>query len=468
MTAALAANGTDVLRALRAALGEDRVLDSPVALRAYAYDAMGEKYPPLAVLVPRGTAEVSRALAIAAAHGVPVVGRGAGTNLSGGSITTAGGLVVNFARMNRILAVDTANRRATVEPGVTNQALQDALDPLGYFYPPDPSSGKVSTIGGNIAENAGGPRCLKYGVTVNHLLAVEVVLYGGAVVNLGTAAGEHPGLDLTGLVCGSEGTLGLVTRATVGILPLPPVQRTLLAVFASLEACGAAVAEIIAARVLPATLELLDREIMRVVRESGFDAFPAAAEAALIIEVDGAGDAPDGDARTCAAICSRHGARVRVAAAEAERQSLWQGRKAAAGAIARLTTYFWTQDVTVPRPHLPAMIRLVQAIAGKYGLRIPMVAHAGDGNFHPIIPYDPGRPDEVERVRAADREILAGCVELGGSVTGEHGVGVEKLVGMSIMHSKQQLDYMHRVRRSFDPAGGMNPGKKIPAASSGF
>lgn len=450
---------------LQAVVGAQFVLSRLGERRAYAYDATGEKQMPDAVILPGSAAEVAACLRIAKKHGVPIVPRGAGTNLSGGTVPVQGGLVVNLTRMNRILEIDLPNRRATVEPGIINLKLNDALRPLGYCFAPDPSSHKVSTIGGNIAENAGGPHCLKYGVTTSHIHAVQLALEDGELVELT----DEDAYDLRALVCGSEGTLGVVTSATVRLSPLPKGARTLLAIFDDLDRSCQAVSAIIAARIIPAAMELMDRQNVELTRASGFGAYPEGAEAALVIEVDGDPEDLDDEAERIAAICRSKGAvQVRTASDQAEQDSLWLGRRANFGVLARTSPYIWTQDVTVPRNRLPEMFREVYAIAARHGLRILTVAHAGDGNLHPSIPFNPHDQDERERVRQADLEIVAACVRLGGSISGEHGIGTDKLEGMRLMFTQEQMDLMMQVRRVFDPHERMNPGKVIPTPKGGY
>lgn len=454
-----------LLEELRAALGPDAVRTAPAERMSYSYDATGEKHLPDAVLMLSSTQQVATALRIAAAHGTPVVARGAGTNLSGGTLPTHGGLVFNLLQMNRVLSIDTERRRADVEPGVVNLTLNRVLQPLGFHFAPDPSSGKVSTVGGNIAENAGGPHCLKYGVTTGHVLAVELATADGKLIEL---TGED-GYDLRALVVGSEGTLGIVTRATVRITPLPRAARTLLATFDDLDRACQTVSRIIAAQIIPAALELMDRANLEITRSSGIYPFPEGAEAALIIEVDGDPEDLGEEAEAISGICREMGA-VAIEAAETEEQRarLWYARKANYGIQAQTSPYIWAQDVTVPRPRLPEMLREVVAIGKRLGVRIMTVAHAGDGNLHPAMPFDPHDPDERARVRQADLEILAACVRLGGSISGEHGIGIDKLPGMDLMFRPHELRLMESVRRVFDPDGRMNPGKLLPVPKGGW
>ncbi|MDB4895018.1 MAG: glcD [Firmicutes bacterium] len=450
---------------LQDALGLDYVRTRLPERMAYAYDATGEKHPPDAVAMPGSAEQVLTVLRIARKHGVPVVARGAGTNLSGGTLPVQGGLVLNLLRMNRILNIDVAGRRAEVEPGLVNGRLNDALRPLGFHYAPDPSSMKVSTIGGNIAENAGGPHCLKYGVTASHVLGLQLATSEGELVDLT----EADAYDLRGLVVGSEGTLGIVTRATLRITPLPRAARTLMAAFPDLDRSCQTVAGIIAAQIIPAALELMDRVNLELTTTAGFGHFPPGTEAALIIEVDGDPEDIAEEAAHIAAICHSYGAtEVRSAADEQERNQIWLGRRNNYGYLARTSPFVWTQDVTVPRNHLAQMLREVLAIGERHGLPINTVAHAGDGNLHPTIPFDPKDPVQREQVRQADLEILAACVRLGGSISGEHGIGIDKLAGMPLMFTPAQLDLMGRIRRVFDPECLLNPGTLLPAPKGGF
>jgi glycolate oxidase len=450
---------------LQAVLGTNSVHSRLGERMAYAYDATGEKHLPEAVALPTTAEQVAACLRIAKQHAVPVVPRGAGTNLSGGTLPVVGGLVLNLIRMNRIRSIDVARRRADVEPGVVNLALNQALHPLGYHFAPDPSSMKISTVGGNIAENAGGPHCLKYGVTSGHVIAVQLATADGDLVELG----EDDAYDLRGLICGSEGTLGVVTRATVRITPLPKAARTLLAVFDDLDRCCRTVSAIIAAQIIPAAMELMDRGNLDLTRDAGLYAFPEGAEAALIIEVDGDPEDLPEESERIEEICWASGATaVRSAADEAERAAIWLGRRSNYGVLARTSPYILTQDVTVPRNRLPEMLREVLEIGARHGVRILTVAHAGDGNLHPTIPFNMHDPDQRERVHRADLEILAACVRLGGSISGEHGIGIEKLAGMNLMFGPSQLAFMDRIRQVFDPSKQLNPGKLLPAPKGGY
>ncbi|MFZ5825746.1 MAG: FAD-binding oxidoreductase [Bacillota bacterium] len=458
----------EVVREFEELLGKRWVRSALRDRLTYSYDATAEKHLPGLVLFPGSAEEVAAAMRLAARYSLPVVPRGAGTNVSGGTIPTTGGVVMAMQRLNRILSIDTVSRRAVVEPCVANLAVQEALAPHGLFFPPDPSSHKVSTIGGNCQENSGGPHCVKYGVAVNHIRGVELVLPDGEIVTVGGEAEGYPGLDLTALVVGSEGTLGIVTKVILNVIPLPEATSTILAVFDDLESCVRSVSEIIAARIVPAALELIDNPFINVIQDSMDAGLPRDAAGALVIEVDGPPEGLGAQAEQIAAICRRNGVRaVSVASDEAERNALWQGRRAAYACLARKSSFLWTMDITVPRGRLVEMMRRVLAVGERHGLEIYTVAHAGDGNLHPIIPFRPSDPAEKARVRAADREILEACVDLGGSITGEHGIGVDKVEQTALMFRPAELALMNRVKLAFDPQGLMNPGKKIPLRTGG-
>jgi glycolate oxidase subunit GlcD len=419
---------------------------------------------PACVVFPGSTADVSAVVARLHAAGVPFVARGAGTGLSGGALAEAPAVLVALTRMARVLDVDAANRRATVEPGVVNQALARAAAPFGLHYAPDPSSQTACTIGGNVAENAGGPHCLKYGVTVNHVLGLEVVLADGEVVRLGSASGEPWGPDLVGLFVGSEGTFGVATAITVRLVPLPPTVRTILADFTSLRAAGEAVTRIIAEGIVPAALEMMDRSAIGIVESSVYAAgYPTDAAAVLLVECDGREEAVAGDIARAEAICREAGARgVRIAATPAERERLWQGRKKAFGAMGRISAHLIVQDATVPRTALPDVLERVAEIGSRHRLRVTNVFHAGDGNLHPNLSFDAADPDQLARVAVASREIMEACVAAGGTITGEHGVGVDKRKYMGLVFGPDELGLMDAVRAAFDPSGLANPGKVLP------
>jgi len=422
------------------------------------------KYRPSAVVFPSSTEETSEVMRVLAKAGVPFTPRGAGTGLSGGALALDHGVVVEMARMRKILKIDEVNRVAVVQPGVVNLHVSRAVAHLGLHYVPDPSSQPTCTIGGNIAENAGGIHCLKYGTTTDHVLGVRVVLAGGEVVELGGAGAELPGYDLLGTFIGSEGTFGIVTEATLRLVPIPPAVRTMLAEFAEVNAASHAVSAIIAAGIMPAALEMMDREIIRAVEASVFAAgLPLDVGAALLIELDGLEAGIDDEAERVKSVCLQYGARsCRSARDENERRKLWAARKGAFGAIGRIAPDSMIQDAVVPRSRLPEVLNDAYSIAAKYRLRIANVFHAGDGNLHPLICFDSRSAVEVHNVKEAGRELMETCVRAGGSITGEHGVGFDKRELLSLIFSEADMDVMLGVRAAFDPAGLCNPGKIIP------
>ena len=422
---------------------------------------------PDVVVFPGNAAEVQAVVRLLSREGVPFVARGAGTGLSGGALAESPAVLVTLTRMAKVLSVDPANRRAVVEPGVVNATLSRAAAPYLLHYAPDPSSQSACTIGGNVAENAGGPHCLKYGVTTNHIQALDVVLPDGELVSLGSASGEPWGPDLVGLFVGSEGMFGIAVRVTVRLVPLPASIRTMLADFTTLRSAGEAVSRIICAGIVPAALEMMDQSAVNLVERSIFAAgYPTDAAAVLLVETDGRPAGAAAEAAEAEAICRAAGARsVRVAITPAERERLWQGRKKAFGAMGRASADLVVQDAVVPRTSLPDVLEAIAGIAARHRLRVSNVFHAGDGNLHPNLSFDAGDPDEVERVYAASAEIMRVCVEAGGSITGEHGVGLDKINYMPLVFGPDDLAAMAEVRRAFDPAGLANPGKVIPAGS---
>lgn len=457
-----------LLRDLAAAVGPDWVISDPDRLLVYESDAQtAHNWAPQAVVLPAETEEVARVVRILHSYRVPVVPRGAGTGLSGGAVPVGGGVVVGTSRMNRILEVDPGNRRAVVQAGVLNTLLTHASSPFGLHYAPDPSSQTACTIGGNVAENSGGPHCLKYGVTSRYITGLRVVLPDGETVWLGGMGREGSTFDLVGLFVGSEGCFGLATEVEVALVPIPEATRTLLAIFDSLEDAGRAVTSIVSEGLLPAALEIIDQNTIRAVEASIFAAgYPTDAGAALVVEFDGIRDGLDDDAGRARACCLREGAReVRRAQSSEERLALWKGRKKAFGAMGRLAPDLLVQDATVPRTRLPAVLTRIGEIADRYGLRVANVFHAGDGNLHPNIVFDRRDPEETERVDRASKEIMQVCVEAGGTITGEHGVGSDKRKYMSLVFSPEELEMLRRVKRVFDPGGLCNPGKVVPDAS---
>ncbi|MDH7568681.1 MAG: FAD-linked oxidase C-terminal domain-containing protein [Armatimonadota bacterium] len=452
------------LRALERILGRDYVVAAPEDLLVYECDGYTiEKATPSAVLFPASTEEVSAVVRVCHAEGIPFVARGAGTGLSGGCLALHGAVQIALTRMNRVLKVDVPNRRALVEAGVVNLHVTQAVSDRGYFYAPDPSSQVACTIGGNIAENSGGPHTLRYGVTANHVLGLELVLPNGEVLWLGEDSGEPPGYDLRGAVIGSEGTFGIVTKALLRLTPQPKAYRTLLAVFDRVDDASESVSAVITRGIIPTALEMMDQLFIRAVEDACQLGLPRDAEAVLIVELDGLEAGLDAQAALVADVCRKHGARdVRLARDEAERAALWYGRKRAFGSVGRLSPSYCTQDGVIPRAQVGPVLREIAAIAQRYGLRIGNVFHAGDGNLHPVILFDERNPEEVKRVLAAGDEILRLCVAQGGSITGEHGIGVEKIAMMSLLFSPADVEAMRRLRHAFDPEGRCNPGKVLP------
>jgi len=455
-----------VLDAIAGIVGPRWVRSAPAELDTYAADGLPTRHSrPAAVVLPASGDEVARVVRVLAHHGIPFVPRGAGTGLSGGAVGNAGEVVIALTRLNHILSIDAANRRAVVEPGVVNTRLSEAAAPFGLHYAPDPSSQTACTIGGNVAENAGGPHCLKYGVTSSHILELEVVLPDGRTITLGSAGGEAWGPDLVGLFVGSEGMFGLATQITVRLVPLPRAVRTLLADFTSLRQAGEAVSAIIASGVVPAALEMMDKSCVAVVEASIYRAgYPTDAAAVLIAELDGAaGEAVAAEAAEVEKLLRANGARtLRAASDEQERARLWQGRKKAFGALGRLNPDLLVQDAVVPRTALPDVLERMSAIAAKYGVTVSNVFHAGDGNLHPNMSFDARHPGEMERVQRASAEMMQVCVDAGGTITGEHGVGSDKVHYMPLVFDPDTLAAMQAVRRAFDPAELANRGKVVP------
>ena len=459
-----------VLEKLRAVVGSDWVFTDPDRLLVYETDALTSKpYPPQVVVLPTSTEDVSRIMRILHEERIPVVPRGAGTGLSGGALAMRGGVVVGTSRMTRILEMDPGNRRALLQCGVVNSTLSTAAAPHGLYYAPDPSSQTACTIGGNVAENSGGPHCLKYGVTSRYITGLRVVLPNGDAVWLGGQGRESPSFDLVGLFVGSEGCFGLATEVEVALVPLPEGVRTLLAIFESLEDAGRAVTAIISRGLLPAALEIVDKNTIKAVEASIFAAgYPTDAAAALVVEFDGMEEGLDQEAEEAGRCCREAGAReVRQARTGEERMALWKGRKKAFGAMGRLAPDLLVQDATVPRTRLPEVLKQIGEIAERYDLQVANVFHAGDGNLHPNLVYDRRDADETRRVEAASKEIMAACVAAGGTITGEHGVGTDKRKYMPLVFSPLELEALEGVRRVFDPQGTCNPGKVLPDPEGG-
>ena len=456
----------DLPRALSRIVGSSHVRAGPGELVAYAADGLPtHRHVPRLVVLPGTREEVIAVVRLLAEAGVPFVPRGAGTGLSGGALAADDAVLLGLTRLNRIVTVDAPNRRAVVEPGVVNVRLSAAAAPYGLHYAPDPSSQTACTIGGNVAENAGGPHCLKYGVTSNHVLALEVVLADGRVVQLGSPAGEPWGPDLVGVFVGSEGNFGVATRITVRLTPVPTATRTLLADFTSLRAAGEAVTAVIASGIVPAALEMMDRSCIQAVEDSVYAAgYPRDAAAVLLVELDGGRDAAVAeDTQEVERLLRAAGARtVRTAADARERERLWQGRKKAFGAMGRLSRDLVVQDAVVPRSALPDVLERIAAIAARYDLVVSNVFHAGDGNLHPNISFDATDTALTARVERASAEIMEACIAAGGTITGEHGVGLDKLRYMPLVFDGDSLAAMRAVRQVFDPLERVNPGKVIP------
>jgi glycolate oxidase len=444
-------------------LGPDGVITDPTRLRTYECDGLtGSRVVPALVALPRTTQEVVQTVRVCARHRVPFVARGAGTGLSGGALPVADGIVISLQRMRRIHRIDPVDRRAVVEPGVTNLDISRAAAPYGLYYAPDPSSQQVCTIGGNVAENSGGAHCLKYGFTVHHVLELEVVLADGTVTTLGGPSPHQPGYDLLGAFVGSEGTLGIATLVTVRLLVRPAAVRTLVAAFDSVERAGETVSAIVAAGVVPAAVEMMDRLAVHAVAEATGGGFDQQAAAVLIVELDGPPDDVEEQFERVRHLCATHGVTgLTVADSDEARARVWRGRKAAFAAMGRISPDYIVQDGVVPRRRLAEALTRIGALAEQAGLRVANVFHAGDGNLHPLVLYrDAG--GEQERAEALSTSIAHLCVELGGSLSGEHGIGTDKACSMPHMFSADDLAAMQRLRAAFDPDGRCNPGKVFP------
>jgi glycolate oxidase len=459
----------DLLHGLRATVGAANVLSQSAQLQVYECDAYTlERRQPNVVVLPRTTEQVAVVVRLCAQHRVPIIPRGAGTSLSGGVLAVDGGVMIALTRMNRVLDVDARNRRALVEAGCVNAWISREAAPYDLLYAPDPSSQTACTIGGNVATNSGGPHTLKYGVTTNHVLGFELVLPDGEVVWLGATpegGDDVDGYDLRGAVIGSEGMFGVVTRVLVRLVRRPQAWKTFLAVFESVEDASLAVTDVIRAGIVPAALEMMDGGIIQAVEAAYAFGFPLDAGAVLIVELDGLAASLEAQGAEVMGVCERHRAReLRVARTEEERLALWKCRKRAFGAVGRLSPAFLTQDGVVPRSKLPEIMAFIEECSRQHGLRIVNVFHAGDGNIHPIVLYDERDGEQVRRAVHAGEAILSRCLELGGSVSGEHGIGVEKIDFMARQFSPDDLDAMQQLRRVFDPDGRCNPHKLFPGS----
>jgi glycolate oxidase len=448
---------------IAALVGPRGYLDRPEDLKLYEYDGGVDKHAPDLVVFPRTTEEVSAIVKIAREFQMPMVGRGAGTGLSGGAIPLEGGIMIAFARMNRILEIDLENERAVLQPGVVNLDITGAVAEHGFFYAPDPSSQRACTIGGNVAENAGGPHTLAYGVTTNHVLGLELVLPDGSVVETGGKETDLPGYDLTGLLTGSEGTMALVTKIVVRLMRKPETVKTALAVYDSSEAAGRTVAEITSRAITPVAIEMLDGVMLRMVEEATHAGYPLDAAAVLLIELEGMAEIVEEQVEQVREACMLAGAReFRVARTAEERDLLWKGRKNAFGAVGRVSPTYYVQDGVVPRTKIAPTLHFIGEVAARYGLTISNIFHAGDGNMHPIILFNPRKAGDLEKARSAGEEILQYCIDCGGSITGEHGVGMEKSGLMPQLFPPETLEMMGQWKRLFDPEGRLNPGKVLP------
>ena len=454
---------SSALRSLKQILKNQQLVTNPTELITYETDATWEHGRPDAVVFPGSLEEVSQLVRWAAEHQVPLIARGAGTGLSGGAVAEHGGVIVEFARMNHIIEFDEVGRSVVVEPGVVNLVLDELVKTKGLYYPPDPASGRTATIGGNIAENAGGPHCFKYGVTVNYVTGLQVVLADGRIVRLGGRALDYPEYDLVGLMTGSEGTLGLITQMEARLIRNPLGVKTAMASFDSVEQAGAAVSAVIAAGLVPATMEMLDQKIMCIVEDYVHIGLPVHAGAMLIAEVDGYPEGLDTQMSEVVKVLERNGASdIRVARDVEERERIWYGRKSAAGAFARLAPEKFSMDCTVPRSQIANTLRAMNEICARLDLTVGYIMHAGDGNFHPNIPYYPTDQDQIKRGKQAFEEMVQAVVACGGSITGEHGVGIEKREFMPVMYTGAELAAMWDVKQVFDPAQRLNPGKIFP------
>ena len=459
---------TRVMESLRKIVGAENLLTSASERIVYECDGfVVEKNSPDVVVFPTSTDQVAAIVKACNEAGVPFLPRGAGTSLAGGCLPVGGGVMIVLTRMKEILEINLRDHYAVVQPGVVNVWLTQALKGSGYHYAPDPSSQGACTIGGNVATNSGGPHTLKYGVTVNHVLGVEAVMADGSIVTIGGPAGEMPGPDLVGALVGSEGTLAIVTRVWVRLTRDPQGYRTMLGIFESVDDATQAISAIIGAGIIPAALEMMDQGILVALEEAFHFGFPLDAQAILLIEVDGLEAGLDGQRDEIIRLCKETGAReVRLAADEQERLKLWKCRKQAFGAIGRLSSSFCTQDGVVPRTQLPGIFKKIRETSEKYDIRIVNVFHAGDGNLHPILLFDERNPDEIKKVMEASGEILEACLDAGGSVTGEHGIGVEKIRYMNKMFRESDLVAMRQLRDAFNPDNLLSPDKMLPTAGA--
>jgi len=444
-------------------VGTDRYLDRLEELACYAYDAFTEEAMPEAVIFPETTTEVSKLLKIASTYKIPVTGRGAGTSVCGAPIPVKHGIVLCFSKMDKIIEVNTRDRYIIVQPGVVNADVQKALEPFGFFYPPDPASMSTSTIGGNIAQNAGGPRCLKYGVTVDYILGMEVVLASGNIIRFGSKnVKDVTGYRLSSLFCGSEGTLGIITQAILKVIPKPETVRTLMVNFDDLDNTAKAVTDIIGSGIIPVAMELMDQLTLNAIEDEASLGLDREAQGSLLIEIDGVKEACEKEMTRVIEKVRKNGAvDVQEAASDSEREKLWTARRSAYGIFAKLAPDIVSEDVTVPVSQVPLMIRKMAEITGKYNLKMGVLAHAGDGNMHPMIPTDRTNKEEWEKVENAFSEIFQAAAALGGTLSGEHGIGLAKSAYLPLVMNKDSIEFMKTIKRAIDPDLILNPGKFV-------
>ena len=454
---------TQIKNELIKIVGKDRYLDRQEEIFCYAYDAFLVESLPDAVIFPETTHEVSKILQAASRHKIPVTGRGAGTSLCGASVPIRQGIVLCFSKMDKIIEVNTRDRHIIVQPGVVNADVQKALLPFRFFYPPDPGSMNTSTIGGNIAMNAGGPRCLKYGVTADYILGMEVVLASGKIIRFGSKnIKDVTGYKLSSLFCGSEGTLGVITEATLKVMPIPEAVKTLMVTFDNLDNTAKAVTDIIGSGIIPVAMELMDKLTLNAIEDSANLGLDRKAEGSLLIEIDGVMEACEKEMKKIIEKVKKNGAvNIQTAASELERESLWTARRSAYGVFAKLAPDIITEDVTVPVSKVPLMIHQIMEIADKYGLKAYILAHAGDGNMHPMIPTDKENKDDWEKVEKAFSEIFQAAAKLGGTLSGEHGIGLAKAPYLPFVMNKDTMDFIKTIKQAVDPDLILNPGKFV-------
>jgi len=457
-------NRVKIIEKLAGILGNEKVLSDPYDMMVYESDGLPlEKMTPWAVVFPEDTDEVSAVVRELYKAGIPIVPRGMGTGLTGGCLPAEGGVVIAFTRMTKIIEVDPINRYAVVEPGVITQHISDRVKQHGLYYAPDPASGQACSIGGNIAENAGGPHCMKYGVTVNHILGVEMVLPDGEIITVGGKTIDSPGYDLTGVINASEGTFGLITKVIVKLIRLPESYTTFCVAFDSVEDATRSISSMLHVGITPAALEMIDGEYIQNLRSAYNLSYPEDAIAILYIELDGPEKGMETLKTRVVDICRRYNVRqIEIASNEEERAQLWKARKMAAASVGRISPNYFTQDGVVPRTKLPEILKIIYEVAQKYNVRIANAFHAGDGNIHPALMYDERIPGDLERVKKASEEILHGCVKLGGSISGEHGIGLEKNEFMTWIFNEHDLTCMKDLKEVFDPEWALNPGKIFP------